>query len=164
MFHSFVDLQFLFTIPINNQLSILFLIDDSQHTLSRFSKSGKHVLRGNFTVDIFAGLLMEPFVMATHKKAGVRKWNHAENARFFVLFFPLCTMWRKINFFLSSLFLAFLPCHLSLPREIWPCNSEAYFTGELSAKNYTLTSASLVLSIHIFFKKLKNTFPLLKSN
>jgi len=54
-----------------------------------FSDSGKHVLRGNFTVDIFAGLLMKRYAMATHKKAGVTKWNRAENARYFDLFFPI---------------------------------------------------------------------------
>jgi len=36
--------------------------------------------------------------MDKYKKAGVTKWNHAENARYFDLFFPLCTMWHKNNF------------------------------------------------------------------
>jgi hypothetical protein len=39
--------------------------------------------------------------MATHKKAGVKKWNRAENARFFDLSFPHCTIWREGNYFSS---------------------------------------------------------------
>jgi len=52
-------------------------------------------------VGTFAGLLMERYVMAKYKKAGVRKWNRAENARFFELFFLLCTIWREGNYFSS---------------------------------------------------------------
>ena len=90
--------------------------------------------------------------MAKHKKAGVRKWNRAENVRYFYLYFPLCTMWHKGNiFFLSSLFCMYLPYQLCSPREIWPCNSEVYFTGELSAKNYTLTSAPLLTKTNTFY-------------
>jgi len=39
--------------------------------------------------------------MAKLKQAGVKKCNRAENARYFDLFFPLCTMWRKGNYFFS---------------------------------------------------------------
>ena len=50
-------------------------------------------------METFAGLLMEPYAMDKYKKAGVTKWNRAENARYFDLFFPLCTMWRECNLF-----------------------------------------------------------------
>jgi len=63
-------------------------------------------------VDTFAGLLMERYAMAKHKKAGVRKWNRAENARYFDLFFPLCTIWREGNYFFSFITISYVS-HLS---------------------------------------------------
>jgi len=40
--------------------------------------------------------------MAKHKKAGVRKWKRAENARYSNLFSLICKMWPEWRYFVFS--------------------------------------------------------------
>jgi len=69
-------------------------------------------------VGTFAGLLMERYAMATHKKAGVRKWNRAENARYFDLFSLLCTILHKSNFFISFITISYATPPLAISYEL----------------------------------------------